>query len=231
MMRNKYQALAVVLCSMLWVGCEPAGQDTKISAEKDKEQIQKKEQPVAKSEKNQAETEQQTPAPASSLPVVVLETNKGNIVIELNSEKAPLTVENFLQYVDEKHYDGVIFHRVISGFMVQGGGFTPDMKEKPTRQSVQNEADNGVKNDRGTVAMARTPNPHSASAQFFINHKNNDFLNHTAKTPQGWGYCVFGKVIDGMDVVDAIAAVKTSSKGMHDDVPVEAVVITKAYRK
>ena len=225
MMRTIHRPLAIVLCAMLWIGCEPAGQDKQVSASKEKEL------PVAKSEKKQTETKQQAPTPASSNPVVVLETNKGNIVIELNQEKAPQTVENFLQYVDEKQYDGVIFHRVISGFMIQGGGFTPDMKEKPTRQPIQNEADNGLKNDRGTIAMARTPNPHSASAQFFINHKNNDFLNHTAKTQQGWGYCVFGKVIDGMDVVDAIAAVRTGSKGMYDDVPVEAVIINKVYRK
>lgn len=221
MTRTVYRPLLVVLCAMVWIGCEPNDKNRKISTSKTKENT------VTTSEsENKPRNEN-----VSKNPVVVLETSKGNIVIELNSETAPQTVANFLQYVDDKHYDGVIFHRVISGFMIQGGGFASDMKEKSTRKPIPNEADNGLQNDRGTVAMARTPNPHSASAQFFINHRNNDFLNHTAKTPQGWGYCVFGKVIDGMDVVDAIAEVKTASKGMHDDVPIEAVVIEKAYRK
>jgi peptidyl-prolyl cis-trans isomerase B (cyclophilin B) len=225
MMRTMYRPLAIVLCAMLWIGCEPNGQDKNISASKEKEPT------VAKPEKQPETKQQQDTIPASKNPVVVLETSKGNITIEMYPDKAPQTVENFLQYVDAKQYDGVIFHRVISGFMIQGGGFTPDMKEKPTRQSIQNEADNGLKNDLGTIAMARTPNPHSASAQFFINHKNNDFLNHTGKTPQGWGYCVFGKVIDGMDVVDAVAKVRTGSVGGYDDVPLEAVVIKRVYRK
>jgi peptidyl-prolyl cis-trans isomerase B (cyclophilin B) len=155
-------------------------------------------------------------------------TTKGAFTLELDAAKAPKTVENFVQYVKDGHYDGTIFHRVISNFMVQGGGFTPGMSQKPTRATVENEANNGLKNDLYTVAMARTNQPHSASAQFFINVKNNDFLNFTAPTPQGWGYAVFGKVIDGKDVVDAIKAVPTGRKGMHDDVPVEDVVITKA---
>jgi peptidyl-prolyl cis-trans isomerase B (cyclophilin B) len=155
-------------------------------------------------------------------------TNKGAFTLELDAAKAPKTVENFVQYVKDGHYDGTIFHRVISNFMVQGGGFVPGMGQKPTRAPVENEANNGLKNDLYTVAMARTNQPHSASAQFFINVKNNDFLNFTAPTPQGWGYAVFGKVIDGKDVVDAIKAVPTGRKGMHDDVPLEDVVVTKA---
>ncbi|NJP82783.1 peptidyl-prolyl cis-trans isomerase, partial [Streptomyces sp. AA8] len=132
---------------------------------------------------------------------VRLSTNHGDIVLELNSEKAPKTVQNFLEYVDAGHYNGTIFHRVISGFMIQGGGFTPDMEQKPANAPIENEANNGLQNNRGTVAMARTNDPHSASAQFFINTVDNDFLNHTSPTPQGWGYAVFGKVVEGDDVV------------------------------
>ena len=152
----------------------------------------------------------------------------GDITLELDGEKAPATVENFVQYVKDGFYDGVIFHRVIDGFMIQGGGFTPDMKQKPTRAPIKNEADNGLKNDVYTIAMARTPDPHSASAQFFINVKDNDFLNFSAPTPSGWGYAVFGKVIDGSDVVDAIAKVNTGNFGPFGDVPLEPVIITKA---
>lgn len=160
---------------------------------------------------------------------VKLSTSKGDIVLELNAEKAPITVENFLQYVQSGHYDGTIFHRVIDGFMIQGGGFEPGMKEKKDkRPSIQNEADNGLKNDIYTIAMARTPDPHSASAQFFINAADNDFLNFRSKTAQGWGYAVFGAVIEGQDVVDAIEKVKTGSNGFHQDVPKEDVVIVKA---
>jgi peptidyl-prolyl cis-trans isomerase B (cyclophilin B) len=155
-------------------------------------------------------------------------TTKGAFTLELDAAKAPKTVENFVQYVKDGHYDGTIFHRVINGFMVQGGGFEPGMKQKPTRAPVENEANNGLKNDNYTVAMARTNQPHSASAQFFINVKNNDFLNFSAPTPQGWGYAVFGRVVAGTDVVDAIKSVATGRKGMHDDVPVEDVVISKA---
>jgi peptidyl-prolyl cis-trans isomerase B (cyclophilin B) len=155
-------------------------------------------------------------------------TTKGAFTLELDAAKAPKTVENFVQYVKDGHYDGTIFHRVINGFMVQGGGFEPGMKQKPTREPVENEANNGLKNDNYTVAMARTNQPHSASAQFFINVKNNDFLNFSAPTPQGWGYAVFGRVVAGTDVVDAIKSVATGRKGMHDDVPVEDVVISKA---
>ena len=160
--------------------------------------------------------------------MIKLHTNHGIISLELDAAKAPDTAANFIQYVKDGHYNNTVFHRVIDGFMVQGGGFEPGMKQKPTRDPVQNEANNGLKNDMYTVAMARTSAPHSASAQFFINVSNNDFLNHSAPTPQGWGYCVFGKVIDGTDVVDKIRKVKTGSRGMHQDVPVEDVIIEKA---
>ena len=157
---------------------------------------------------------------------VVLTTNHGKITIELDADKAPKTVENFLAYVKSGHYDGTIFHRVINGFMIQGGGFEPGMKQKPTEEPIENEAANGLTNDCYTVAMARTNDPHSASAQFFINVKDNDFLNYSG--PDNWGYCVFGKVSEGTDVVDAIRKVRTGSKGFHGDVPVEDVLIEKA---
>ena len=160
--------------------------------------------------------------------MIKLHTNHGIITLELDADKAPDTVANFTQYVKDGHYTNTIFHRVIDGFMIQGGGFEPGMKQKPTRDPVQNEANNGLTNDLYTVAMARTSAPHSASAQFFINVGDNEFLNHTAPTPQGWGYCVFGKVTDGTDVVDKIRKVKTGSKGMHQDVPAEDVIIEKA---
>jgi len=164
-------------------------------------------------------------------PQVALETSKGTIVLELYPDKAPKTVENFLGYVESGFFDGTIFHRVIPDFMIQGGGLTADMKKKDTRAPIQNEADNGLTNDRGTVAMARTGDPHSATAQFFINSKDNAFLNHSAKSASGWGYAVFGKVVEGMDVVDAISAVATTRKGMMADVPVEPIVISKASLK
>lgn len=157
--------------------------------------------------------------------MVKLNTNHGTIVLELDAAKAPDTVANFLQYAKDGFYDGTIFHRVINGFMIQGGGMEAGMKEKQTRASIKNEANNGLLNARGTVAMARTPDPHSASAQFFINLADNDFLNFRAETPDGWGYCVFGKVTEGMDVVDKIKGVETGNKGHHQDVPVEDVVI------
>ena len=163
-----------------------------------------------------------------SFPQVELNTNKGRIVLELNTEKAPKTAANFLEYVRDGFYDGVIFHRVIDGFMIQGGGFDENFKEKATRDAIENEADNGLSNDVGTIAMARTQAPHSASAQFFINVKNNAFLNHTGKTAQGWGYAVFGKVVEGMDVVNAIKGVRTGNRGYHADVPLENVVIESA---
>ena len=160
--------------------------------------------------------------------MVKLSTNFGDITLELNAEKAPITVANFLQYVESGFYDGVIFHRVINDFMIQGGGFDVNMKQKPTKDEIKNEADNGLANDNYTVAMARTSIPDSASSQFFINIADNDFLNHTAPTSNGWGYCVFGKVVAGMDVVDKIKAVKTTTKAGHRDVPVEPVIIEKA---
>ena len=160
--------------------------------------------------------------------MVKLTTNFGDITLELNAEKAPITVANFLQYVENGFYDNVIFHRVINGFMIQGGGFDTNMKQKKTLAEIKNEANNGLSNEMYSIAMARTSVPDSASSQFFINVGDNDFLNHTAPTSSGWGYCVFGKVIDGMDVVDKIKAVKTGSKAGHQDVPVEAVIIEKA---
>lgn len=166
--------------------------------------------------------------PPAGPPRVALETSMGRIVLELDRAKAPKTVENFLGYVRSGHYDGTIFHRVIPGFMVQCGGMTADMGEKKSGAPIPNEADNGLKNARGTVAMARTSDPNSATAQFFVNTVDNKFLNHTGKNPQGWGYAVFGKVVEGMDVVDKIEKVKTGNKGPHQNVPVDAVVITKA---
>lgn len=157
---------------------------------------------------------------------VTMETNKGTITLELDADKAPATVENFVSYAKSGHYDGTIFHRVIPGFMIQGGGFDSDMRQKATSAPITNEADNGLKNDNGTIAMARTNDPHSATAQFFINVKNNDFLNYSAPNPRGWGYAVFGRVTDGMDVVQAIEKVATGNSGGHQDVPLEAVVIT-----
>ena len=160
--------------------------------------------------------------------MVELHTNHGVIKLELNAEKAPKTVENFLSYVNKGHYDNTVFHRVIDGFMIQGGGFEPGMKQKPSDAPVENEANNGLKNVRGSVAMARTNDPHSATAQFFINVSDNDFLNHSAPTPQGWGYCVFAEVVDGLDVLDSIRKVKTGNKGGHQDVPTDDVIIEKA---
>jgi len=161
-------------------------------------------------------------------PVVQFDTSMGAIRIELDEQKAPKTVASFIEYVRSGHFAGTTFHRVIPGFMIQGGGFDVAMRQKPTRAPVENEADNGIKNVRGAVAMARTSDPHSATAQFFVNLVNNDFLDHTGKTPQGWGYTVFGKMIEGMDVVDQIAQVPTRTAGPHENVPARPVVITKA---
>jgi peptidyl-prolyl cis-trans isomerase B (cyclophilin B) len=159
--------------------------------------------------------------------MITMHTTHGEITIELDREKAPVTVANFLAYVDAGHYDGTLFHRVIPGFMIQGGGFDAKMNQKPTRAPVRNEADNGLSNEAGTIAMARTSDPHSATAQFFINLKDNDFLDHAGSTPNAFGYCVFGRVTSGMDVVKKIAQVKTGAQGMHRDVPLEPVVIQK----
>ena len=160
--------------------------------------------------------------------MVKLHTNFGEIVLELDVEKAPVTVANFLQYVESGFYNNTIFHRVIDGFMIQGGGFDPDMRQKPTQPSIKNEANNGLQNKKYTIAMARTPNPDSASSQFFINTADNDFLNFSAPTSQGWGYCVFGKVTSGTEVVDKIGKVKTGNRNGHQDVPLENVVIERA---
>ncbi len=160
--------------------------------------------------------------------MVTFKTNYGDITLELYADKAPKTVENFLSYVKDGFYDNTIFHRVIDGFMIQGGGMTADMEQKETKAPIENEANNGVANEAGTVAMARTNDPHSATAQFFINIKDNDFLNFSSETANGWGYCAFGKVTDGMDVVEKIKNVKTGNSGYHQDVPVEAVVIEQA---
>lgn len=160
--------------------------------------------------------------------MVKLTTNFGDITLELNAEKAPITVANFLKYVENGFYDGVIFHRIIDNFMIQGGGFDTDMKQKPTEAEIKNEADNGLSNDNYTIAMARTAVPDSASSQFFININDNDFLNHTAPTASGWGYCVFGKVTEGMEVVDKMKGISTTSRAGHQDVPEEPVIIEKA---
>ena len=160
--------------------------------------------------------------------LVILHTNFGNITLELDKEKAPITVENFITYVNKGHYNGTIFHRVISNFMIQGGGFDTDMNQKPTDATIKNEANNGLKNVVGTVAMARTSEPHSASSQFFINVKDSSFLDFTSESQQGWGYAVFGKVTEGMDVVEKIKMVKTGRSGGHQDVPLEQVIIEKA---
>ena len=164
-------------------------------------------------------------ATGDSTVTVQMQTNKGTIVLELDAEKAPGTVANFVEYAKAGFYDGTIFHRVIPGFMIQGGGFEPGMDQKKTREPIQNEADNGLKNDTGTIAMARTMEPHSATAQFFINVKDNDFLNHSGKTMQGWGYAVFGKVVGGQDVLDKIRGVPTTSRAGHQDVPEDPVII------
>jgi peptidyl-prolyl cis-trans isomerase A (cyclophilin A) len=164
-------------------------------------------------------------------PVVVLETSKGNIEIELNEAKAPVSVKNFLDYVDSHFYDGLIFHRVIDNFMIQAGGFTPDMAQKNGKAPIENEAGNGLTNDKYTLAMARTSVVNSATSQFFINTKDNAFLNHKDNTPQGFGYAVFGKVVKGQEIVDAIGKVKTGTKNGFNDVPTETVTIVKAYRK
>ncbi len=169
---------------------------------------------------------------ASTNPVIVISTTMGDIKLELDAENAPNTTANFLAYVEDGYYVDTTFHRVIPNFMVQGGGITADMNDKPSsRAPIENEANNGLKNDRGTIAMARTNDPHSATSQFFINHRDNDFLNFRSESMQGWGYAVFGKVVEGMDVVDAIAAVKTGSKGGHQDVPLDTITITGASRQ
>ena len=162
---------------------------------------------------------------AGEKPMVRIKTSLGEMVVELDADRAPKTVENFLAYVRGGHYDGTIFHRVIDGFMIQGGGFNTDFDQKPTQDPIENEADNGLRNDRGTIAMARTSDPHSATAQFFINVVDNDFLNHTGKNPRGWGYAVFGRVVEGMETVDAIRQVPTGQRPPFKDVPKDTVTI------
>jgi len=173
-------------------------------------------------------TQKQGVTSMSTSPRVQMSTNQGDFIISLNAEKAPKTVANFLAYVKDGFFDGTIFHRVIDGFMIQGGGFEPGLKQKPTKAPVENEANNGLKNNKYTLAMARTSDPHSATAQFFINVANNDFLNHTAPTAQGWGYAVFGEVVEGRDVIDKMKGVPTGNSGFHQNVPTTDVVITKA---
>jgi peptidyl-prolyl cis-trans isomerase B (cyclophilin B) len=173
-------------------------------------------------------TQKQGVTSMSTAPRVKMSTNQGDFIISLNAEKAPKTVANFLAYVKDGFFDGTIFHRVIDGFMIQGGGFEPGLKQKPTKAPVENEANNGLKNNKYTLAMARTSDPHSATAQFFINVANNDFLNHTAPTAQGWGYAVFGEVVEGQDVIDKMKGVPTANSGFHQNVPTNDVVITKA---
>ncbi len=163
-------------------------------------------------------------------PKVRMETSSGTLVLQLDAENAPVTTENFLKYVDDGFYDGTIFHRVIKGFMIQGGGFDRDFQQKATLPPIENEADNGLKNERGTIAMARTGDPHSATAQFFINSVDNDFLDHRAKNPQGWGYTVFGRVVEGLEVIDAISGAATGRHGPHSDVPQSQILILKAER-
>lgn len=179
---------------------------------------------------NEATSDKERSVTATANPVVKIETSKGTLTVELWPDKAPQTVANFLAYTDASFFDGTIFHRVIDGFMIQGGGFTPDMNQKPTRAPVKNEARADAPNARGTLAMARTSDPNSATSQFFINLVDNGFLNHTAPNPRGWGYCVFGKVTDGLPVLDAIGKVRTGNKGGHQDVPVEPVTILSVKR-
>lgn len=181
-----------------------------------------------KEPKTEATAPAQPTSTTNTMPRVTLSTTMGDIVVELNPEKAPLSSANFIEYVNSGHYDGTIFHRVIDNFMIQGGGFDQSMQQKPTRATIQNEADNGLKNTRGTIAMARTGAPHSASAQFFINVKDNDFLNYSSPTQQGWGYTVFGHVVEGMDVVDQMKVVSTSNSAGHQNVPTQPIMIEKA---
>ena len=236
-MRNWAGALLVVAIAGLSAGCNEPALSTE-TPEVSAPAVAEHQEPVVE------ELQPDTPAPVvaedkeptvdelqNANPVVVIETSEGAITAELWPDKSPKTVENFLSYVDAGFFNGLIFHRVIAEFMIQGGGFTPDMEQKAPQAPIENEARADVGNDRGTLAMARTNEPHSATAQFFINHKDNDFLNHSAPTPQGYGYCVFGKVVDGLDVVDAIAAVRTTTVGPFGDVPTQPVVIHSIKRQ
>jgi peptidyl-prolyl cis-trans isomerase B (cyclophilin B) len=222
-------ALVAIGLLVALVGCEDPAVTTEPVAEPVTEQPLA-EEPVAEQPVNEEQPVNDTPDPAAN-PVIIIDTSMGVIEVELWPEASPKTVENFLGYVDQSFFDGTIFHRVMPGFMIQGGGFAPDMSQKPVGQPVENEAQASVGNDRGTIAMARTSDPHSATAQFFINHTDNPNLDHSSKTPNGYGYCVFGKVTVGMDVVDAIAAVKTTNAGMHQNVPAQPVTIVSIRRK
>lgn len=215
MIRKKMLLIMIPLFIICW-GCKQNGEVEKEVIEKDQVQDER----VENGQKNAAEKVEE--ATKGGNPMVILSTSKGDIKIELYKDKAPITVDNFLSYANEKFYDGTIFHRVIPSFMIQAGGFTADMSQKPTKPPIKNEADNGLRNERGTIVMARTNIIDSATSQFFINQVNNDFLNHGDRD---FGYAVFGKVVEGMDVVDQISAVKTGSKGMHRDVPLEEVIV------
>ncbi len=221
--------IALVMLAALAFGCSsgeeaPAAEDTSAA-----ETAPDPEEAAPPPEEESAEEAAEDLADVGSgYPVIEMATSMGMIKLELYPDKAPKTVENFLTYVRDGFFDGTIFHRVMPKFVIQGGGFTPDMTEKETRSPIMNEADNGLRNDRYTICMARLPDPHSATSQFFINTKNNDVLNHRSKDQSGWGYAVFGKVTEGSDVVDAIEKVPTSSAGGHDNVPVDAVVIESA---
>lgn len=233
-MNKSMKIMTICIALAFVVGCEKSGppEDAKNDNAEQNEKIEKIEKNSAATEKTKVNKEKMAESKdTNENAIVIMETSMGTITIELDAEKAPKTVANILTYVDEEFYDGTIFHRVISDFMLQCGGFTQGMKKKDTHANIENEAANGLKNVRGSLAMARTSDPHSASSQFFINLKDNDFLNFTAATNAGFGYCVFGKVIDGMDVVDEIAGVKTGNKGSHGDVPTDDVVIKTIRRK
>ncbi len=232
--RTQSNPILIFLFSFLFfmVGCN-ADEQAKEAKAVDTTQSSSTENKTESTEKKMESTEPvtETKKPGDKMsanPVIVMETSKGTMKIELDAEKAPLSAENFVNYVKDGFYDGLIFHRVIPNFMVQGGGMNPDMSEKSNKTPIQNEANNGLKNDRGTIAMARTNDPHSATSQFFINLKDNDFLNHTSESPAGWGYAVFGKVTEGIEVIDEIAKVKTGNHGHHGDVPLEPITINKA---
>jgi len=226
MLRNSLAALTFVALSVLSLTSTPAFAKKDQNQEREKPKKEATQKPSSKGENAKMAADTNT-----NNPVVILKTSKGNIEVELWQKEAPKTVANFLAYVEKGHYNKTIFHRVIPRFMIQGGGFTADMSQKPTDRPIENEAGNKKKNRRGTIAMARTSDPHSASAQFFINTKDNEFLDFTAPTEQGFGYAVFGQVTAGMDVVDQIEKVATSTKGMHQNVPMEPVVIESATLK
>ena len=218
---NRISRFSVMLTMAAWIvacaGCSAHSKTNKTPAARPKPKTMEK----TVKEKDQS---------AAKNPIVIIETSMGTIKAELWADKAPGTTANFMRYVDEKYYDGLIFHRVIAGFMIQGGGFTPEMRQKPTHEQIKNEASAETPNARGTLAMARTSDVHSATAQFFINHADNKFLDHKDKTARGYGYCAFGKVIEGMDVVDKIAKVRTGNSGQHQNVPVQPVVIKSIRR-